>query len=922
MGIEGLKSEIIDKASDNPEKFFPVEVLKRKQFSRGECISCGRRFWSLNNRDICGEPDCGNGYTFINDSPSETELGYVEAWKEFKDHMQDRGYAPIDRYPVVARWRDDTDFVQGSIYNFQPHVVSGQTEPPADELIVPQPSLRFNDVENVGVTGRHYVLHNHIGQTCFKRSDYDQNRYFTDMFEFVTQKLQIPKSEIIIHEDSWGGGGNLGASMEFFVGGLELLNQVYMFYDVDGEEYSELDLKVLDMGMGQERISWITKGTQTSYQSVFPEAVEYLEEQTGVETSNPLWEKFLPYSSRLNTDEVDDIDEVWKDIADEIGVSTEELKQNVKPITDLYAVAEHSRALLFPLADGKIPGSSGGGHNLRVVYRRMKDIIRKNSWDISINRLMEIHSDSLEPMFPDLSEKLSQIRPVLEAENQKYRESMESSKKKLETVEDPSDEEIRILYESHGITPEQMAEAGIEVPDDFYSMITSQTTDSNEASETSSAFSGLEDTKKLYYIDQELEQFTSTVEAVDGCKVALDRTCFYPQGGGQENDKGFIEYDGTRYQVEDVQIHNGTVVHTLAQQPRFSEGSEIMGEVDWNRRTQLMQHHTSTHMVHAAAREVLGQHVYQAGAKKSEESARLDITHFDSITQEQKSQIEHKVRQIQMQDHDVKITKLDRSDAEQKHGFDIYQGGAPPGNKVRLVEIEDVEVEACGGTHLSSTSDIDSFVITNTKRVQDGVDRIRFRAGDAAEEYINSIKSEADALAQLTDTSLELSHRELVREAKNLYKVETSELQRTVNSFLEDIDQNNHRIRKLSGFFGEQPEAHVPEGETTEQMLRSIYSTRKDSEKHIESLESELESELRSRMEDRYVDEFVPTNNIGLIIRLAKTLSKEYPAAVVIETESGIIAASHRNDFSAKEMIESKGYDDVQGSGEFAKKFF
>ena len=152
--LDQLKQEIKEEASDNPEKFFATDVIREKDFKRGECENCGTVFWSYNEeRKVCGEPECGDGYTFINDSPIDDSYGYIESWNKFRDFMADRGYKPIDRYPVIARWRDDVEFVGGSIYNFQPHVVSGEVEPPAEELVVPQPSLRFNDIDNVGVTG-------------------------------------------------------------------------------------------------------------------------------------------------------------------------------------------------------------------------------------------------------------------------------------------------------------------------------------------------------------------------------------------------------------------------------------------------------------------------------------------------------------------------------------------------------------------------------------------------------------------------------------------------------------------------------------------------------------------------------------------------------------------------------------------------
>ncbi|PSH00228.1 MAG: hypothetical protein BRC28_00590 [Nanohaloarchaea archaeon SW_4_43_9] len=122
--LEKLKKQIKEEASQNPEKFFATDVLKEKGFSRGKCENCGMYFWSsADRRTVCGEPECGDGYTFIGDSPTDREFSYTEAWELYEDFMNSRGYKSIERYPVVARWRDDTEFVGGSIYCFQPYVV-------------------------------------------------------------------------------------------------------------------------------------------------------------------------------------------------------------------------------------------------------------------------------------------------------------------------------------------------------------------------------------------------------------------------------------------------------------------------------------------------------------------------------------------------------------------------------------------------------------------------------------------------------------------------------------------------------------------------------------------------------------------------------------------------------------------------------
>ena len=299
--IKELKQELKLKTDIDPDSYYSVSVLKEKGFRRNKCSKCGMYFWSIEETDICGEPECSGGYSFI-DNPIGKKLTFIETWKSFSDFFEQRGYAPIKRYPVAARWRADTDFVQASIYDFQPHVVSGNAQPPANPLTVPQYCMRFNEVDNVGITGRHNTGFVMIGQHAVTSADnYQQDKYFKDLLEWFADELEISVEEIKIHESQWGGGGNLGVSMEFFARGLEIGNQVYMMYKVIGEGYVPLSLKVLDMGMGQGRVTWLLNGTTTMYDSEYPEVCEKLYSITGIKPDD-LYKKFIPYGSVLDID--------------------------------------------------------------------------------------------------------------------------------------------------------------------------------------------------------------------------------------------------------------------------------------------------------------------------------------------------------------------------------------------------------------------------------------------------------------------------------------------------------------------------------------------------------------------------------------------------------------------------------------------
>ncbi|MFB6100644.1 MAG: alanine--tRNA ligase [Candidatus Nanohalobium sp.] len=927
--LDELKEEIKQEASQDPDRFFATEVLREKGFSRGQCSECGMHFWAKNeDREICGEPECGDGYTFINDSPTSETLTHTESWKQFNEFMQERNYASIDRYPVVARWRDDVEFTGASIYCFQPYVVSGEAKPPADELIIPQPSLRFNDVDNVGITGRHYTNFTMIGQTCFQPPEkYDRDRYFQDMFEYTSESLGVPEEKMIFHEEAWGGGGNLGPCMECFIDGLELWNQVYMLYKRTPDGYEELDLQVLDMGMGHERITWLSNGTETSYESVMPETIEKMKQRTGLETDQEIWEKFLPHSSELNVDEVDDIDAKWKEIAEEIGEDVDELKEEIKPAAALYSIAEHTRSLIFALADGKIPSNTGGGHNLRMIYRRAQDFIEKYGWDLELAEVARWNAEELEPMFPELLGSMDEIEEILEVEKEKYYAAREKAEMKLsELSEQPSLDKMIELYESHGVSPEMMEEAGFEVPEDFYMKI-GEEDEAVKQVEEDFDLEGVPETEKLYYErrepyrkDGEVEHFdfkAEVVKIVNDEWIVLDRTMFYPQGGGQMHDVGKIN----GFQVEDVQKQSGVVLHQ-APEHELTEGQSVKGVVNGEKRKQLTQHHSTTHMVNAAAREELGEHIYQAGANKTLEKARLDVTHYEKPSRETLDEIEAHVRKIIEENHTINVLELPKSEAEQKYSFRIYQGGAPPGNNIRLIDIEDVDIEACGGTHLTQTSHAEEFVLTGCKRIQDGVIRLEYKAGEAAREFQESLEERMAEISDILGVPLETRPRLAQRELCDTFSVEPEQLVDTVERFQEEIEEYREKIGKLSDFLGDDMQFEETEGQKVVEKSWKLFEKRKEGEKKVEELESRIEDFLEEEIEKNDLEEIeaeVPTENVGMLIQVAQKLSRKHDNCITLIGEKGAVSAS-QNDESARRKLE-KYSDNVQGDKEFAKAF-
>ena len=186
-------------------------------------------------------------------------------------------------------------------------------------------------------------------------------------------------------------------------------------------------------------------------------------------------------------------------------------------------------------------------------------------------------------------------------------------------------------------------------------------------------------------------------------------------------------------------------------------GSRITGEIDPSRRTSLTQNHTATHLIVAAARIVLGDHVWQAGAQKGVKKSRIDLSHYKRIENEELQEIELIANRFVMGNHHVHTKWMNRTKAEKKYGFRLYQGGVVPGANIRTVKIDDIDVQACAGTHVKQTGEIGLIKITRTERIQDGVERLEFSAGEAAVKAVqindDLLKDSSTVFKVPTDTT-------------------------------------------------------------------------------------------------------------------------------------------------------------------------
>ncbi|NQU79309.1 alanine--tRNA ligase [Candidatus Woesearchaeota archaeon] len=747
-----LKKWFKEVASESPDKYYATDILEREGFLRKKC-KCGLWFWTVNkNQEVCGDPACQGGTNVVEENPSKVKLSFIEVWEQFKKMFSSWGYKPVARYPVVARWNPTTDFTMASIAAFQPYVISGEVEPPAQKLVIPQFCLRFGDVDNVGVTGSHCTGFVMIGQHIFvEPSKWDQNKLFEDIYKYITEGVGIPKSELTLHEDAWAGGANYGPCMEFFSRGVELFNQVYMLYEHRESGDKELDIKVLDMGLGMERVAWFSQGAPNIYEATFPEVLRKLEKRTNVQHDVDLFKKFSQYSSLLNVDEVDDINKVWEEVGEKLNMDGAALKKSITPMTAIYSVAEHTRALLVAINDGALPSNVGGGYNLRVILRRALGFIDQYGWDVKLKEVAKWHAEELQPIFPELIENIDEIGKILDVETGKHYATKEKAKHIVERIiyKEIETETLLKLYDSDGISPATVKEEAekhgkiIIIPDNFYALVAQRHEQKVKKLATKKEhdidLKGVPDTEILYWGSHTKLEFDAKVIKIVGDKAVLDRTAFYPTSGGQLHDIGIIG----DAEITEVFKQGSHVVHTF--KGALKEGETVKCVVDAERRLQLAIHHTATHIVNGAAKHVLGMHVWQAGAAKTLEKSRLDITHYESLTKEEMEKIESAANDTVKKDIPVNKMLIPRKEAEEKYGFALYQGGAVPGKMIRVVEIPDVDVEACGGTHLDRTGEVGEIKIIKSTKLQDGIVRLEFAAGKAAE------KAEQQESAQLSE---------------------------------------------------------------------------------------------------------------------------------------------------------------------------
>jgi len=813
-----------------PEEEYHLPFFDEYGYVRKFCPRCREYFWTQNlDQKLCGESTvhrCAN-YTFIGNPPTRKSYSLQEMREAFLSFFEKRGHKRIKPYPIVARWRDDLYFTNASIIDFQPYVTEGMIPPPANPLVISQPCIRFPDVDSVGPTfGRHLTIFEMGGHHAFnypEKEVYWKDETVRYHHELVTKDLGVRSEEVIYKEGVWSGGGNAGPDVESIVRGLEVATLVFMKYKVVDGEFIELPIRTVDTGYGVERFTWLSQGSVSGFKAVYGDILGKIMGMAGIETvDEKLLAEVSKVSGLIEVSKTSSLVENWRKVSERIGVDSEDLYRLMNPVVNVFAVTDHTKCLAFLLAEGVVPSNVREGYLTRLMIRRTYRLLKNLSIEEKMPQIIDMQISHWSKDFPHLREMRSEILDLLEIEREKYEQTVKRGQglvrriileqKKQTSAEVPLEKLIE-LYDSHGLTPEVVSEMAkaeggeVRTPENFYGFVVARhleaprtlkpaTTEAVE--DFDKEFVGLPETRRLYYEDVYTSEFRAKVLRLSGKWVVLDKTAFYPEGGGQPADHGYLEFDGTRSRVLDVQKVGGLIVHFVEGTPPM-EGSEVRGVIDWERRISLMRNHSATHIVMGAARRVLGQHVWQSGAQKDVDRTRLDVSHPKRLTLGEVNEIERLANEVVMKNLLVKSFWMPREEAERRYGFRLYQGGVVPGREIRVIETEGWEVEACGGTHCESTGEVGLIKIVRTERIQDGVERVIFAAGGSAVETVQEIEAKVVKAAELLNVQpekVEKTLERMVSEWRQLRR-EKEYLTETLAKFL--AEKYLTAARKVSG---------------------------------------------------------------------------------------------------------------------------
>jgi len=663
---------------------------------------------------------------------------------------------------------------------------------------------KHNDLENVGYTLRHHTFFEMLGNFSF--GDYFKEDAIKFAWEFLTEELKLDKEKlwITVYKDddeaeeiwkniigidpdriarlgdddnfwSMGDTGPCGPCSEIFydhgehIDGtppgaegeegdrfIEIWNLVFMQFNRDeGGKMEPLPKPSVDTGMGLERIAAVLQGVNSNYET-----------------------------------------DVFKDL-----INASEKILGSQGSTSHKVIADHIRSSVFLISDGVIPEKEGRGYVLRRIMRRgirhgYKIGAKKPFMHLLVKDLIKLMNSA----YPELKKKQKDIIELIKNEEIKFFETLETGIEILEeTISNMknktlSGDVVFKLHDTYGfpfdLTADIAREKQLDIDEERFNECMNQQKQTSKASSSfvSSlpAASGIEETKFLGYENLESDSKVLVIwkdqERIDAAKnneeifFACNQTPFYAEAGGQIGDKGKFASQSSTGSILDCKKQGKVYIHkAIVDKGSIKTGDVIKMSVEKEKRSAIAIHHSSTHLVHAALRAVLGDHVQQKGSLVDENKLRFDFSHTKPLTKEEITKIEDIVNKEALKNLEVKTELMKLDDALKSGAMALF--GEKYDDDVRVLTMGEnsYSVELCGGTHVNRTGDIGFFVITNQSSVASGIRRIEALAGSKSIEHVKKLR----------DVNLSL---------QNSLNVSADELQEKVNSLIEE----NKKLKKSS----------------------------------------------------------------------------------------------------------------------------
>lgn len=703
----------------------------------------------------------------------------------FLDYFRERDHTVVPSASLVPANDPTLLFTNAGMVPFKDVFVGKETRPytraTSSQRCV-RAGGKHNDLENVGYTARHHTFFEMLGNFSF--GDYFKREAIGYAWEFLTEVMKLPEERLwvtVFEEDdeaadiwlkeigvsperfgrigakdnfwSMGDTGPCGPCSEIFYdhgpdvpGGppgspdedgdryIEIWNLVFMQYDrhADGT-LTPLPKPSVDTGMGLERLAAVMQGVHSNY-------------------------------------EIDLFARLIRAIA--VLVECDDPDNN-----SLKVIADHIRSCSFLIVDGVMPSNEGRGYVLRRIIRRaIRHGHKLGMREAFFHKLVAPLADEMGDAFPELIKAQAQVERVLANEEEQFARTLDQGMQILEAAiadlrgtEIPGDTVFK-LYDTYGfpvdLTADIARERGLTLDMvGFEAAMAEQRERARAASSFKTAVAtGVVDVDEAEFTGYEHLHDTATIQAIvvgdeardelaagEEGAIYLDRTPFYAESGGQVGDRGRLYNDDAEFEVRDTQKPHAHIGYL--KQGRLRVGDRMRCEVDEAARAATARNHSATHLLHAALREILGEHVTQKGSLVEPERLRFDFSHFEPVTPEELRRIEARVNEQIRANNPVRTEVMDMDAALQRGAMALF--GEKYDQQVRVLSMGEFSVELCGGTHVKRTGDIGLFKIIGEAGVAAGVRRIEAVTGEAALAWLDAAETALQHIAGLLRSSRE-----------------------------------------------------------------------------------------------------------------------------------------------------------------------